>query len=194
MSLISVAAQLIRTAAADDDFAQEFYEVIAADQDARQYLVSELVREDELGWLSPSEWLWFAEWRQDLGGTLDQVVLDHLDQALPTASRVFRFDLRGLVMRDDSSNDAAESQAVNQELPDIGLRWTERHARQFPDSLEVARDALQYATPAAWYTVCVLTALDDSRSAQVTQWLGQMAAENEIGPEVTRLWRFNPPT
>jgi hypothetical protein len=192
--LISVAAQIIRTAAADDDFAQEFYEAITADQDARQYLISEPVRPNEIDWLSPSEWLWFAQWRQDLGGPLDPVVLDHLDQALPIASRVFRFDLRGLVMRDDSSNDAADSQAANQELTDIGLRWTERHARQFPDSLEVARDALQYATPAAWYALRILTALDDPRSAQVTEWLDQIAAENGISPEIRRLWRFNSPT
>ncbi len=118
-------------------------------------------------------------------------MLDHLDQALPVASRVFRFDLRGLVMRDDSSNDAAESRTVAQGFDDIGLRWAEHHAREFPDSLEIARDALQYATPVAWYTLRVLTTLDDRRSAHVTEWLNQAAAENEISPDITRLWRPN---
>ena len=47
---------------------------------------------------------------------------------------------------------------------DVGLQAAERHAQNFPGSLEIARDAVQYATPAAWFTIRVLTSLDDQRA------------------------------
>jgi hypothetical protein len=197
MSLIPIAAELIRQAAADDNYSQDLYAAVSADQGAFRSLVTGPVEEDDLGWLSPSEWLWFAQWRQDLGGPLHRRILDHLDRALPAVSRVFRFDFRGLVMRDPASNDAIETQHT---LPDdsrsgrqddgsIGLQWVQRHAREYPDSLEVSRDALQYATPVAWYALRVLTGLGDDRAEQVRQWLTQIAAEREISPEITRLWQ-----
>jgi len=57
------------------------------------------------------------------------------------------------------------------------LRLSARHAREFPDSLENSRDALQYTTPVAWFTLCILTTLDDRRSSHVIEWLNQAAAE-----------------
>lgn len=190
MTLIRVAAQLIRSAAAED-YSQELYDAVAADQEAVRFLIREPVQQDELGWLSPSEWLWFAQWRQDRGGPLDRLVLDHLDRALSAGSRVFRFEFRGLVMRDPASNDAAEAPDARQGEGSVGLQWAQRHAREFPDSLEVSRDALQYATPVAWYILRILTALDDRRAVQVRQWLSQIAAEREISSEITRLWQSN---
>jgi hypothetical protein len=188
-SMIGVAAELIRRAAADDSYSQELYDAVAADQAAFWFLVHAPVQHDELRWLAPSEWLCFAQWRQDRGGPLDQLILDRLDQALSAASRVFRFEARGMVMEDPESNDAAETLSARQDQ--IGLQWAQRHAQDFQDSLEIARDALQYATPVAWHTLRILTALDDSRAAAIQEMLDQFAADRDIDPEITRLWRHN---
>jgi hypothetical protein len=127
-----------------------------------------------LGWLSPREWLWFARWRQDLGGRLDPLVLSHLDVVLANASRASRFEFRGLIMRDPRANRAAPGAISRQsQYVDAGLQTAARHAGNFPDSLEVARDAVQYATPAAWFTIRVLTSLDYRRAEQVRDWLAQ---------------------
>src|SRR5215468_2755028 len=100
MSLIPVAAALIRQAAADENYAQDLHDAVGADDAARHGLVFDPVGQAELDWLSASEWLWFARWRQDLGGPLDPTILSHLDLGLATSSRVSRFEFRGLIMRD----------------------------------------------------------------------------------------------
>lgn len=191
MSLISVAAALVRQAAADENYSQDLHDAVRDDPDALEDLVYKPVEETELGWLSASEWLWFARWRQDLGGPLDGRVLSHLDLVLAAASRASRFEFRGLVMRDPASNIAAvEATSRQGARRDVGLQWAERHAQNFPESLEVARDALQYATPAAWFTVRVLTSLDGPRGQDVGDWLDQIADQRQIDPEVTGRWRF----
>jgi hypothetical protein len=57
-------------------------------------------------------------------------------------------------------------------------------------SLPVACDAVQYTTPAAWFTIWVLTSLDDRRARQVRGWLEQIAAHRQLDREVTSLWEF----
>ncbi len=191
MSVIPVAAALIRQAVADENYAQNLHDAVHENPPAWHGLVDDPVEETELGWLSPSEWLWFARWRQDLGGSLDPQVLSHLDLVLATASRASRFEFRGLIMRDPAANLAATEAISRQDgYEDVGLQSAERHARDFPDTLEVARDAVQYATPAAWFTIRVLTSLDDQRAQQVRVWLEQFAAQRQIDTEVTSLWEF----
>ena len=191
MSLIPLAAALIRQAAADENYAQNLHNAVHENPPARHGLVDDPVEEIELGWLSPSEWLWFARWRQDLGGSLDPQILRHLDLVLATASRASRFEFRGLIMRDPAANLAA-TEAISRQVgyDDVGLQSAERHARDFPDSLEVARNAVQYATPAAWFTIRVLTSLDDQRARQVRGWLEQIAEQGRIDTEVRGLWEF----
>jgi hypothetical protein len=109
VSLIRTTAVLIRRAATDDGYAQELLDAVNSDQAAFGPLVNGRTDEDELHWLTPSQWLWFARWRQDRGGPLDPVVLRYLDDALLPAARSIRFEFRGLVMRDPASNDAAAS-------------------------------------------------------------------------------------
>lgn len=191
MSLIPLAAALIRQAAADENYAQNLHNAVHENPPARHGLVDDPVEEIELGWLSPSEWLWFARWRQDLGGSLDPQILRHLNLVLATASRASRFEFRGLIMRDPAANLAA-TEAISRQVGynDVGLQSAERHARDFPDSLEVARNAVQYATPAAWFTIRVLTSLDDQRARQVRGWLEQIAEQGRIDTEVRGLWEF----
>jgi hypothetical protein len=191
VSLIPVAAALIRQAADDENYAQDLHDAIQENPPALHGLIDDPVKETELGWLSPSEWLWFARWRQDLGGSLDPQILSHLDLVLATASRASRFEFRGLIMRDPSANFAAgEAMSRQRRYEDVGLQAAERHAQNFPGSLEIARDAVQYATPAAWFTIRVLTSLDDQRAEQVRGWLDQIAEQRRLDPEVSSLWEF----
>ncbi len=75
MSLIQVAAPLIRLAAVDEGYGEVFHDAVTADEGAFLGLVQAQIQPVELGWLKPTEWLWFARWRQALGGRLDEVVL-----------------------------------------------------------------------------------------------------------------------
>lgn len=191
VSLIPVAAALIWQAAADENYSQNLHDAVNENAPARHGLVDDPIEETELGWLSPSEWLWFARWRQDRGGSLDPQILSYLDLVLATASRASRFEFRGLIMRDPAANLAAAEAMFRQgRNEDVGLQTAQRHARNFPDSLEVARDAVQYATPAAWFTIRALTSLDDRRARQVRGWLEQIAAQRQVDPEITDLWEF----
>jgi hypothetical protein len=191
VSLVPVAAALIRQATADENYAQDLRNAIDENPPAWHGLVDDPVEETELGWLSLTEWLWFARWRQDLGGSLDAQILNHLDSALENASRASRFEFRGLIMRDPAANFAATEALTRQGgYEDVGLQSAERHARHFPDGVEVARDAVQYATPVAWFTIRVLTSLDDQRAQRVRRWLGQFAAQRQIDSQITGLWEF----
>lgn len=186
MSLIPLAAELIRRAAADENYAQDLHSAVQ-DKDAFDGLVHGGIVEPDLGWLAPSEWLWLARWRQGMGGRLDALLLDYLEFAI--SSRSARYELRGLVMRDPLTDSlAARTSATDPELDDVGLRWLRAHSQEFPDPLEVARDALQYATEAAWFTLRVLTSLGHQRGEQVRQELAAFASERELGGELPSRW------
>jgi hypothetical protein len=188
VSLVPAASALIRQAAVDDRFAQDLYHSVQAD-DAFEGIVNASISEGDLPWLTPSEWLWFSVWRQALGGPLDARLLEYLERTTVDA-RAARFQLRGLVMRDPRTEDAATSDAdAAVASAEPGLSWLRAHARSFPDSAEVARDALQYATQSAWFVLRVLTATTHPHAGEVEALLDQFARERELGPEVTRFWR-----
>jgi hypothetical protein len=105
MSLIALAAPLIRLAAGDDGYAQDLYEAVDGDDDAWAGLVDGRISEDELELLTPAEWQWYATWRQSLDGDLDPVLLDHLVSTATT--RFARFSYRSLVLQDPATNNSA---------------------------------------------------------------------------------------
>jgi hypothetical protein len=123
MSAIQVAAPLIRLAAADDGYAQNLHDAVATDQhrpgpyDAYLGLVEAGIQPAELGWLKPTEWQWYASWRQALGGKLDEVVLLHL--AACAGTRFARFEVRALVLRDPNTNRAASEHSTPPELDEL---------------------------------------------------------------------------
>lgn len=186
MSLIPVAAELIRRAAQDETYEQDLHDAVNSHEPAFAGLVRSYVEERELGWLTPSEWMWFARWRQGMGGELDERLLAYLEFA--GSSRTSRFELRGLVMRDPDTNSAAAEADVAEPELGVGLAWLRSHALQFPDGLEIARDALQYATEAAWFTLRVLTSLGRDAGRQVAAELERIAVERELGRDVTSRW------
>ncbi|MDA0182904.1 hypothetical protein OJ997_21510 [Solirubrobacter phytolaccae] len=191
MSLIPVAAELIRRAASDENYAIDLQAAVADDAVFAGLVEAEIGRE-ELGWLALAEWQWFAAWRQGLGGPLDDRVLEHLGRAAQH-SRSARFELRALVMRDPETEALAGSISgtASADAP-AGLRWLRTHAREFVDSEEIARDALQFATEAAWFTLRELTAPEHPRTEAIRGLLLQFAAEREIGVEVTARWVTEP--
>lgn len=186
MSLIPLAAQLIKRAATDENYAMDLYVSIGTDRGALEGLVHGQVDEGELGWLSPSEWLWFVRWRQSSGGSLQSAILEYLGSM--SVSRASRFHLRYLVMRDPATERAARALGETRPAESVGLRWLERDAHTSAESGEVARDALQVATEPAWFTLRVLTSLDDDRSADLRAQLRAFAERNGIASEVTSRW------
>ncbi|MFC6987098.1 polyketide synthase dehydratase domain-containing protein, partial [Streptomyces cirratus] len=142
--------------------------------------------EEDLDWLVPSEWQWFAHWRQSLRDPLDETVLRHL--SLAAVTRFARFDLRGLVLRDDRTNELAPEAGSHETRHDLGLRWLAHEAKEFPDSIEVALDALQYATEASWFTLRVLTSIDDEHSEEVRAQLREFATQRQLGEEILHRW------
>jgi hypothetical protein len=187
VSLIQISAELIRRAVVDDGYAQDLRDAVAADQGALEGLAYAPIVEDDLGRLAPSEWQWFAHWRQSMSGPLDETILRYL--SLAAVTRYARFDLRGLVMRDRRTNElASEAGSRETRFDDLGLRWLAAEAREFPDSIEVARDALQYATEASWFTLRVLTSIDDERGEEVRAQLREFAAQHQLGEEITHRW------
>ncbi|MFM9499831.1 hypothetical protein ACKI1Q_40400 [Streptomyces galilaeus] len=186
MSLIGISAELIRRAVVDEGYSQDLRDAIAADQGARQGLVYEDIVEDELGWLAPSEWQWFAHWRQSMGGPLDETILRHL--SLAAVTRYARFNLRGLVMRDQRTNELAPQAEPRETHDDLGLRWLAAEAQTVRDSMEVVRDALEHATEASWFTLRVLTSIDDERGVKVRDELREFAAQRQLGTEIMHRW------
>jgi len=190
VSLITLAAPLIRQAAADETYQQDLHDSVADESAAREGLVYAAIDTQDLGWLSPSEWQWFARWRQSMGGMLDTRLLEHL--AFTATSRSGRFELRGLVMRDPHTEERAPTANPTASYPEApGLQWLQRHALEFPDSFEVARDALQYATRPAWFTLRVLTSHQHERGEQTRAQLRDFARERELSPEITSEWSYN---
>jgi hypothetical protein len=191
MSLIQLAAPLIRLAAADDGYALDLDDAVAADDRALEGLVAAEIQPDELGVLKPTEWLWFARWRQALGGGLDREVLFHL--ARYAATPFARFEVRSVVLCDDSTNGLAREFINPSQRPDdIGLDWLTAQA-QDPrvDPRELALDSLQCATEASWFVLRQLTSLDDERGQLVRDQLDRFAAERDIGAEVASRWRYH---
>jgi hypothetical protein len=188
MSLIQVAAPLIRLAAVDDGYAKELLDAVLADELAFGGLVGTEIQPAEVGVLKPSEWQWFASWRQALGGRLDEVVLLHL--AGSAGTRFARFKVRALVLRDRYTNGVAQFVGLSH---DVGLNWLSDQVRDpRVDPRELVRDSLQCATEASWFVLRELTSLDDHRGEIVSNLLDEFAANYEINPEITTRWRYEP--
>ncbi len=145
MNLISLAAPLIRRAAADEDQEQKLFEAFDSEtaestDDSASYaserddkvlvrlVENPAVREDDLAELTPVEWQWYASWRQALGGRLDPVVLNYLTDSAST--RFARYEVRVLVMRDPETNTAASRWVMDSQVTDddIGLLWLRQQA------------------------------------------------------------------
>lgn len=190
MSLIQLAAPLIRLAAADDDYAQDLGDAVDAEESARGGLVAAQIQESELYWLRPSEWQWFARWRQALGGRLDEHILSLLTESAVTPFA--RFEVRALVLRDPYTNQLAQEVTRHADRwDDVGLRWLSAQT-QDPgvDPLELVSDSLQCATEASWFVLRELTLRDDDRAAVVREQLAGFAAQREVTTEITRRWRY----
>jgi len=129
MSLIALSAPLIRLAAIDDGYARDLFEAVDSDEESRAGLVRGRIGEDELDRLTPTEWQWYANWRQALGGSLDRRLLNHL--AASVATRFARFEVRALVLRDPPTNQLAPEydSPPGEETDDtIGLHWLSEQA------------------------------------------------------------------
>ena len=114
MRLVSLAAERIRLAAADQDQAQKLLAAVVSERNEADgggrvlhALIEYATVEEELEVLTPAEWQWFATWRQALGGGLDQIVLNYLTDSATT--RFARYEVRALVLRDPETNEAAPS-------------------------------------------------------------------------------------
>ncbi|MGO9157761.1 hypothetical protein [Mycobacterium sp.] len=189
MSLIPIAAPLIRRAVDDDGYALDLHKAVAADGRVLEGLIYSAIRPEDLTWLTPTQWQWFARWRQALGGKLDQVVLFHL--AGFATNRFTRFEVRTLVLRDPNTNRlASELSDYPSQLTDVGLAWltTEAQTTQYP--LELMRDSLQCATEASWFALRELTSLGDERGLLVLEQLNNFADVRGISSEVTSRWRY----
>jgi len=189
MSLIRVAAPLIRLAAVDENYGRDLHDAVTADEDTFVGLVRAQIQPVELGWLKPTEWLWFARWRQATGAGLDEVVLPHLARSALTRSA--RFEVRSLVLRDPSTNRVAPEYPNTLWRTEIGLRWLNDQARDpHVDPRELALDSLQCATEASWFALRRLTSGDDERGLLVREQLNGFADLRGISPEVTSRWRY----
>jgi hypothetical protein len=186
MSLIPLAAPLIRLATTDENYAIDLDLSLRADDRVSEALLHAPIASDDLRWMAPSQWRWFAHWRQARGGPLDLVVLNHL--ARTDASRVGRFELRSLVMRDPETEGLATWAPGTQPYSAVGLAWLEEQAREVEDAPELTLDALQIATEPAWFVLRVLTALDDPRNAASRLILREFATEREIPQELSSRW------
>ncbi len=151
MRLVSLAAEQIRLAAADEDRAQELAAAVESESNGedggggvlRALIEYPTVVPEELDVLTPAEWQWFAIWRQALGGGLDRTVLDYLTDSATT--RFARYEVRALVLRDPETNEAAPrgielleeaelAEEIGQELPEevrqsVGLMWLREQAQ-----------------------------------------------------------------
>jgi hypothetical protein len=156
MSLIPLAAHLIRLAATDDGYAQDLYDAVYyavnKEEDPTAGLVEAPIQEYERSYLTSTEWQWYASWRQAQGGKLDSVVLDHLTASAST--RFARFKVRELVLRDPRTNELAGERNNPPDGPDaIGLNWLSEQAkgaRVDETFKERARRALSDELPEEW--------------------------------------------
>ena len=188
MSLIQVAAPLIRLAAADDGYAQDLHDAVTTDAGAYSGLVAAAIEPAELGCLKPTEWQWFASWRQALGGRLDAVVLLHL--AMSAGTRFARFEVRALVLRNpDTNRIASEFIKPPESDKEVGLNWliAQVHDPRV-DPSELMHDSLQCATEASWFVLRQLTSLDDHRGDLVRKELDSLRRADEIDSAITKRW------
>lgn len=181
MSLVPLAAELVRRAASDEGYALDLERAIE-NRTARRGLIRAPIEPQELRALSPGDWLWFMLWRQNRGAALDDVVLTHLT-SLGT-SRAFRFELRGLVMRDAKT----EAELKNETDRSVGLSWLAAQALEAPNPLEVVQDALQYATEPAWFTIRSAVSSVGERGAPVRGMLRAFALERELDARIPSAW------
>jgi hypothetical protein len=188
MSLIQVAAPLIRLAAADDGYAQDLDDAVAADKNAYEGLINTSIRPAELGCLNPTEWQWFASWRQAHGGSLDEVVLLHLADFAVT--RFARFEVRALVLRDPHTNQLATLlEGHPPPRGSVGLNWLVTQVQEpRVDPRELALDSLQCATEASWFVLRQFTSREDERGEVVQKLLGEYAKRDDVDSAITRLW------
>jgi hypothetical protein len=174
----------------DDGYAQDLRDAVDADELAFRLVIGPVAPSD-LAWMTPTEWQWFARWRQALGGRLDRSLLGHLSAAAGT--RFARFEVRALVLRDPHTNlVAAEIGDRRGQHDDIGLNWLRAQAdetRNPLEALELARDSLQCATEASWFVLRQLTSLGDDRADFVTGQLDAFAEQNGVTSEITWRWR-----
>jgi hypothetical protein len=133
MSRIALAAPLIRLATVDDRYTQDLFEAVDTDGSSKEALVFGPIEEDDLAHLTLAEWQWYANWRQGLGGGLDETLLDHLTDCAST--RFARFEVRALVLRDRRTNELAADPdnadpANRPDGPDaVGWRWLTEQAQ-----------------------------------------------------------------
>jgi hypothetical protein len=185
VSVFRLAAELIRRAAVDDGYEQDLHDALLQQDEAALMLRDAAIDEAALRYLTPSDWLWFAEWRQGHDGTLDLGLVAYL--AAATGSREQRYRLRALVMRDrDVAEEAPEARL--DEPRAAGLRWLREHARQFPEPIEVVYDALQVATEPAWFVLRVMTAPDVDRDEALRRWLVAFGEAREVPAAIQRRW------
>lgn len=245
MRLVSLAAERIRLAAADEDYAQELSAAVESEriesdgggQTLRGLIESTVVKE-ELEALTPAEWQWFASWRQALGGLLERVVLDHLMDRATT--RFARYEVRALVLCDPETNAAArildppmdvddselqdldDSQRAQVVRNSVGLTWlvdqaqgarvetlleaqairiaeadaaqarveqpVDRQAALNEDALELAADALQYRTDAAWFLLRQFSSLTPERPLLVGDLVYASENRRSISSEASARW------
>jgi hypothetical protein len=212
MSLIPLAAHLIRLAATDMEYAQDLRDAVLADDQAVSGLVEADVQQDDLAELTSSQWQWYASWRQELNGGLDRVVLDHLTATAVT--RFARFEVRELVLRDPETIELAPQVHDVSNWPDaIGLNWLSEQARgariiearergelgvseaselMRDEALELMDDALQCATQASWFLLRQLTALNEWRD-RVRHDLEVFADGRELNIQIRRSWGLGEP-
>jgi hypothetical protein len=216
MSLISLAAPRIRLAAADEGYEQELCNAVREGDEAFRTLVYSPVQRQELAALTSTEWQWYANWRQALGGQLDPVVLDHLTAVAST--RFARYAVHKLVLRDPETNQRApqfrepppdgpganglkwlDDQAQGRRVIEANLRRLERGERvgadEMPElrrneALELMRDALQCATEASWFLLRRLTSLEDPFGAgdSVRKELGAFVSSRNIESRIWERW------
>ncbi len=73
-----LAAPLIRLAATDTEYAQDLRDAVQDDQ-AFGGLVYAEIQADDLTELTATQWLWYASWRQELGGGCFIVLIELVD-------------------------------------------------------------------------------------------------------------------
>lgn len=207
MSILRVASALIERAARDENYALDLAQA-AQDDVVYDGLVLDSFSAEDFTALAPSDLLWFAEWRQGMGGPLDLTLLRRLTLSYLVGSREFRFRARGLALRDAETIGAApafqpeaflntfgqgEEPAILLDRPPseegalAGLTYLAEEAARATNRLEVGRDAIQYGTEASWFSLRVLTSLEGSDGA-VSQWLSGFAESRGVPDEVSQRW------
>jgi hypothetical protein len=176
---MSLIAPLIRLAAADDEYAQDLRDALDAGRAELDGLVRGEIQEADLVELTPAQWQWYASWRQELGGELDRLLLDHLTRS--SLTRFTRFQVRELVLRDRETNQYAPKFAgISDEYGNTGLNWLSKQAQgariaaalewisgdaqlelMRDEAFELMNDALQCATEASWFLLRQLMSNQD---------------------------------